>query len=370
MALQSDGRILICGTFTNVHDTLRNGIARLHPDGRLDETFDPGNSIGAGAVQSIAWQTNGQVLIAGTFTNVNGISRHGIARLNADGSHDAGFDPGTGALPPAANTVLLQSDGAVLIGGQFTSVNGAARRGFARLHSDGSLDLEFNPSVTVAFDGLILPRVLAVQPDGRIWITGSFGGGTNLVRLLPNGSADVLRYLPYFGVASPISLALQADGKALVSSRVSPLVRLKPDGSMDPTFVVLTFLSPAFVWRGPQFIALQSDGRIVVAGDFVMVNGGSGQTLPGFARLYGGELPFVPPAFVSGSLLHVAGGSTQFRFTGYPGTRVVTESANSLEQPNWTPLKTNTVGIDTIPVVDTNSTSLSQHFYRLLSTGP
>jgi len=80
----------------------------------------------------------------GSFSSVNGVTRSRVARLNADGSLDTGFDPGSGASS-TVNAVAVQADGKVLIGGSFSSVNGVTRSRVARLNTDGSLDTGFNP---------------------------------------------------------------------------------------------------------------------------------------------------------------------------------------------------------------------------------
>ena len=368
LALQNDGRILICGTFTNVHNTRRNGIARLHVDGRLDESFDPGNRIPDG-VRSIAWQTNGQVLIAGTFTNVNGFPRNGIARLHDDGGLDTDFNPGAGAAPTAVDSVMLQSDGAVLLAGGFTSIDGVSRRGFARLRAGGSVDPDFNVALTTVVSGGPFgpPRLLAVQPDGKIWITGTFGSASNLVRLRTDGNIDLQIARPYFSVPSPtpLSLALQPDGKVIVSGRRSPMERLYPDGRVDPTFVA-PLMHYSGNPRSAQFIALQSSGHIVVSGDFSHVGG---EPRPGLARLYGGELPFFAPTFVTSSLRYSQTGASlfQFRIVGYPGAQLVVEATSSLGSPAWTPILTNTITAAPIILTDTNTADFRQRFYRVVS---
>jgi hypothetical protein len=149
----------------------------------------------------------------------------------------------------------------------------------------------------------------------------------------------------------------------LVGGRAVPLARLRPDGDVDPTFVVPKFRSTAGTIRGPQFVALQSDGRVVVAGDFIQV----GNTIrPGLARLYGGEVPFFPPAFVSGSLRFVPGRGTEFRVTGYPGSLIV-EAATRLDPPDWARIVTSTIGANPTVVLDTNALHFPQRFYRLVS---
>jgi uncharacterized delta-60 repeat protein len=84
------------------------------------------------------------VLLGGSFTTIAGVSRNRIARLNSDGSLDTTFESSSGPNLQV-NTLALQSDGKVLVGGQFTSINGVSRNRIARLNSDGSLDTGFDP---------------------------------------------------------------------------------------------------------------------------------------------------------------------------------------------------------------------------------
>ncbi|MGD0727624.1 MAG: delta-60 repeat domain-containing protein, partial [Spirochaetia bacterium] len=143
VAVQSDGKVLIGGYFTTYNGTSRGNVARLNSDGSLDTGF---LATGAGAnvlVSSVAVQSDGKVLIGGYFTTYNGTSRGYVARLNSDGSLDTGFlATGTGA-DSYVISVAVQSDGKVLIGGSFGTYNGTSRGNVARLNSDGSLDTGF-----------------------------------------------------------------------------------------------------------------------------------------------------------------------------------------------------------------------------------
>ncbi|MBK9539440.1 MAG: delta-60 repeat domain-containing protein [Flavobacteriales bacterium] len=98
LTLQPDGRLLIGGWFTHVGLVPRNGIARLNPDGSLDTGFDPGSGVGDvwDGVRTIALQSDGRVVIGGLFTDYDGTPRQGLARLESDGALDVTFEPGTG----------------------------------------------------------------------------------------------------------------------------------------------------------------------------------------------------------------------------------------------------------------------------------
>ena len=243
---------------------------------------------------------NGSILIAGAFTQLQAtggaIYNYGrIARLNSSGAIDPDFNPGTGAN----NTIYAlacQPDGKILIGGNFTSFNGTTRNRLARLNADGSLDLSFNPGAGA--DDTVYD--ILVQPDGKILVGGAFDNydGTarnGLVRLLSNGARDT----SFADFTGPVvfwirSLALQTDGKILVAGAFyhqtgnlrAGLKRLTTTGAVDSTFTGLTSGSStafdtAFLGIVNQ-VAVLPDGRILVAGDFSQFNGSA---RAGVARL-------------------------------------------------------------------------------------
>jgi uncharacterized delta-60 repeat protein len=187
VAVQSDGKVLIGGRFTQVSGIPRNLIARLHPNGSLDTSFNP--RIVGYWVHSIAVQPDGKLILGGTFTRIDGISRNHIARVQADGSLDPTFDPGTGVENSDVEAVVLQPDGKVLVSGDFTGVNGIRRCAIARLNSDGSVDRSFDTG-TGAGDNV---RCMKLLPDGRVLIGGEFTTDNDIPRKLiarqnPDGS--------------------------------------------------------------------------------------------------------------------------------------------------------------------------------------
>jgi len=143
VAVQPDGKIVAGGAFSQVGNEARGNIARFNADGSLDTTF-LSSGVGAnGDVFSVVVQADGKILLFGDFTTVNGAARNRIARLNSDGTLDFSFlATGTGANL-AVNTAALQSDGKITIGGRFTTINGTTRNRMARLNSDGTLDNSF-----------------------------------------------------------------------------------------------------------------------------------------------------------------------------------------------------------------------------------
>src|SRR5690606_5239549 len=96
-------------------------------------------------------QSDGKVVIGGAFSSINGTVRDRIARLNTDGSLDTTFNPGTGAND-LVTSISIQSDGKIIIGGWFIFYNGTAIKRIARLNTDGSLDNTFDPGTGADYD--------------------------------------------------------------------------------------------------------------------------------------------------------------------------------------------------------------------------
>jgi uncharacterized delta-60 repeat protein len=283
--VQPDGKILVGGYFTQLGDgasqALRNRIGRINSDGSLDTSFDPGTD---GVVLALALQADRKILVGGYFKTLGGggtgtTSRANLGRLNPDGSVDTSFDPGvTGEV----HSLVVQPDGKILVGGQFTTLGGGGagtttRHNLGRLNADGSLDTSFDPGANNAV------RALALHSRGRILVAGSFttlgGGGTGTTahgyigRLDADGSVDTT-FNP--GVDGEImAMVVQANGRVVVGgyfatiggSPRSYIGRINANGSVDADF------NP-----GADYpilaLAAQADGKIL-AGGFVRTLGGS-----------------------------------------------------------------------------------------------
>jgi uncharacterized delta-60 repeat protein len=270
-----DGKVLIVGDFIYYNGIPRKYIARLNNDGSLDMSFNPGTGASHN-IFTIAVQSDGKVLIGGVFTSYNGTPRIGIARLNTDGSLDATFNSGLGA-GAGISKIAIQSDCKVLIGGVFTSLNGTARTGIARLNTDGSLDTTFNYGLGA---GDMIPQI-AIQSDGKIVIGGVFTSlngtaRTCIARLNTDGSLDTT-FNPGSGANRLfVSIAIQSDGKIVIGGNFTSyngtprtgIARLNTDGSLDTSF------NPGSGANGyVASIAIQSDDKIVIGGNFTSYNG-------------------------------------------------------------------------------------------------
>jgi uncharacterized delta-60 repeat protein len=279
--LLPDGKMLVGGDFTQFKQVTKNHFARLDVDGTLDQSF----IIGTGpdnVVHDLAVLPNGKIIIVGNFTTFNGIARNKIARLNADGTLDTGFNPGIGANNKIFS-VSVQPDNKIIIAGLFTAYNGTSRGRIARLLADGTLDTSFNPG-TGAPANII---TTAIQPDGKILIGGQFNfyNGTSInkvARLNIDGSRDTT-----FAIGTGVvdidggvyAIVLLPDGKMMVGGRFQAfngtpsngIVRINSDGATDTGFNVTTpfsVLSLANIYS----VLVLSDGKVTVGGIFSQFN--------------------------------------------------------------------------------------------------
>ncbi|MCB0767494.1 MAG: delta-60 repeat domain-containing protein [Flavobacteriales bacterium] len=173
-AWQQDGRIIMVGGFTSYDGTPCGRIVRLFPDGRLDRSF----STGLGAddrIMSVAVRHDGTIFIGGYFRNFNGVPYCGIMRLHPNGEPDLSFDVGSGVggnVPGSARvySIIPQPWDNVIIAGEFTTFDGFQANRIARLRNDGSLDDSFRSAAGA--NGMI--SSVALQADGRILLGGSF----------------------------------------------------------------------------------------------------------------------------------------------------------------------------------------------------
>ncbi len=274
VALQSDGKIIAGGFFTSFDGSSRNRIVRLNPDGSIDNTFAMGSGTNE-YVYTISVLQDDKIYVGGGFTTYNGVNVGHFTRLNPDGTRDTSFAAGT----PGNNSVLthaVQPDGKIVIGGYFTTYVGNSRPRIARLNVNGSLDLTF--SVGTGLNNY--PLTMVAQPNGKILVGGAFttyNGATvnRLVRLNADGSRDT-------GFVTGTSLsdiaywsAFQPDGKLLIGSAATTyngnssypyLVRLN---GYDPNSLDAPMLSGDIFCQGESIsIDYTADGYYAVGNQF------------------------------------------------------------------------------------------------------
>lgn len=260
-AIQPDGKIIVGGKFVQIGGLGRTNIARLYSDGTVETNFHPTVFGISPEVKCVAIQTNGQIVVGGSFSSLAGLTRGAIGRLNADGTPDTNFNAGLFSTDTVRSLAVL-ADGKILMSGTFVMVGGQTRLYIARLNSNGTVDTNFNAHAggTVSY---VVP-----QADGKVLVGGSFtqlGGQscTNFGRLNTNGTLDLSFNSAVSGTVYPH--AVQPDGKTIVDvggSGATHVMRLNADGSVDPTFAIPPYCDSI------GSVGLQADGKILVTGGF------------------------------------------------------------------------------------------------------
>lgn len=290
---QVDGKFIIGTNGGLVYSgSFANRIAKVTPEGILDPSFVTGRGL-EDAAYAIAHQPDGKVLVGGIFFAYDGISTNsrGIVRINTDGTRDTSFNTGNGFTYTTATTqygdvrdIKLQSDGKIIVGGDFTSYSGSSGRNrIIRLNTDGTVDTSFN--VGVGANGTV--RAIGLQSDEKVIIVGNFtsysGSAVNrIVRLNTNGTIDSSFNIGAGANAVVDSVNIQSDGKVFITGNytsfsgslvVDRVTRLNTDGTIDATFNVNGGAN-ARVYSS----AIQNDGKIIIAGGFTTYAGQSGLT--------------------------------------------------------------------------------------------
>lgn len=272
--LLSDGKILACGSIGNV-GAGNVGIVRLNSDGTLDPAFDAGIISGAtvpttSTVYDMDLQSDGKIIIAGNIAEVDGNEVRYVARLHPNGAFDNTFDVGGGAAGSGDHrprkVKVIQND-KILVNGAFTSWDGATTsQRIALLNADGSHDASFT------FDDWGSYQFL-VQSDGKVLVGGGAVGESTLRRYNSDMTVDNGFQAGSIMDTPPSSMILQPDGKILMAgvqgydgNENRGLVRVNPDGSYDETFDVGTGFTggSGVVYRSARGLSLQQDGKIIV----------------------------------------------------------------------------------------------------------
>lgn len=270
---QPDGKVIVAGRFTQANNTSRNRIARFNFNGSLDTSFNPGSGADA-EITAAVLQPDGRIVVGGRFTSFNGFTHNRVCRLNADGSVDQSFGLGAG-INNSVFALALQSDGRILVGGQFTQVDLTLRFNLARLNTNGSVDLSFDPGNGPNGD----VNAIVIQPNGAIIIGGTFIGYDGfsrggIARVMASGAIDFSFDSGVGTGGNVFALALQHNGQIVLGGRFVQyaginrtfIARISSSGSLDQGYNPIPD-----DWV--QSLAVEPDDRILVGGFFTSING-------------------------------------------------------------------------------------------------
>jgi len=306
------GDLYVGGAFTSYNGTVANGLVRLNPDGIVDRTFVTGTGFNNTVFSiALAGDGSGDLYVGGSFTSYNGTVANGLVRLHADGTVDRTFVTGTGfnntvfSIAPARD-----GTGNLYVGGAFTSYSQQmVANSLVRLHADGTVDLSFVTGT--GFNNTVFSIAPAGDGTGNLYVGGAFTSynqqtvANSLVRLHADGTVD-LAFATGSGFNNSVrSIAPAGDGTGNLyvggaftsysqQTVANGLVRLHPNGMVDPTFATGTGFNNTVYSIAP---AGDGPGNLSVGGAFTSY---SQQTVAnGLVRLHPNGT--VDPTFVTGA---------------------------------------------------------------------
>lgn len=222
LAVQKDGKIIVSGSFTNIKANEIINIIRLNKDGSPDKDFSV--SLTEAYITAIIYQPDGKIILGGRLA-IPGKGKYDLVRFNTDGSLDNTFSlqqTGEGII----QCLALQSDGKILVGGNFSQVNGAVRSNLARFNADGTVDPGFNTgSASYSLMNKKVAASTAAAGTEKTSTVASLAGETG-VNLLPNAAASLTitqaaindGYIQVTAAANPTTTAALPTGvKSLVA---------------------------------------------------------------------------------------------------------------------------------------------------------
>lgn len=299
---------MACDRPTNcyIRQVLNSRLVQLNENGTVDGAFSGpvftyGQTSNWGVIHSpwgatlnsLAMQRDGKILIGGYD-----YGRGHISRYNLNGSLDKSFtNLSSGEINAPIEDIVVQNDGKILVSGQFTTYNGIASKGIVRLNADGSVDNSFTfTSNTFSSMGNIL-----IQADNKILMATRLQSTSDevwkLARLNATGSLDnsfssevefKILGSDILARSKPLYMALQSDGKLIVAGQMVSnnryLARLNTTGSLDDTFVPPIDKPQDFYSDPLRALAVQRDDKILIAGKFITGQQGVTKNIARFTK--------------------------------------------------------------------------------------
>jgi uncharacterized delta-60 repeat protein len=287
---ESNGKLMIVGGFQNYSGSSANHARRINPDGTRDLSWTVGSF--TSRVYTCTQQRDGKYIFTGLFSSYSGSAVNYIVRTNISGTLDTTFK--TAAVDNWTYTVTEDASNRLIIGGAWSQWSGSTAGRIVRVNTSGSIDTTFNTGA--GFDGSV--RGVVLQSDGKIIVTGDFttysGSAVNrIVRLNTDGTRDttykVGQTLNQFSQAqTPVGIGIQSDNKVIAygdfttysGSARNRITRINTDGTLDTTFNPgagfdrIDNDSSAINTKAQRKIQIESNtGKIYVAGGFTSYSG-------------------------------------------------------------------------------------------------
>lgn len=275
IAVQTDGAVVVWWAFTGHNNIPANRLIRYSVTWVVDNSFSSWGWFN-NTVSAVAVQADGKILVWWAFTTYSWGAQNRLIRLTTTGARDTTFVLGAG-FNNTVNTLVVQADGKIVVGWSFTTYAGVTQNRITRLTSTGARDPTFSGGGW--FNNTV--NTLAVQADGKIlawWLFTTFSGGAQnrLIRLTTTGARDTT-FIIWTGCNNTVnSILVQTDGNIVVWGDFTTysgvaqnrLTRVTTTGARDPTFVVWWWFSSTV-----SSIIAQADGKLFVWWAFTTYSG-------------------------------------------------------------------------------------------------
>ncbi|KYG75486.1 T9SS type A sorting domain-containing protein [Roseivirga echinicomitans] len=256
----------------------RGRIVKLNNDGSLNSEFGIHN-FGGSSGSEITILSDNKILISGHINKYDDTDVGTIFRINTDGSLDQTFDTGTATISDGdVIDVEVLQDETILVSGYFNSFNGVSTpSGLVKLDANGAVITTFNADDVINRISRRVSRI-KIAPDNKIYLAGKHFNDAVLIRLNADGSTDQTYAAQVFsssssgGYYSSIEILDQEVIYAhkftgTKSNRRLSLARTDFSGNLLPQKFTLTKEATAYA------VLPLNDGKVLVSGDFVLVNG-------------------------------------------------------------------------------------------------
>jgi len=288
IAIQSTGKIIVGGRFTtyNGSSTFTTRLIRLNSDGSIDTNFftNLGSVVWATSqevITKVIVSPTDEIFISGGFTQISTTSINYVAKLQSSGAIDNTFSTGTGFAGPGTlivKTLKLQSDGKLLVGGTFTSFNGdTTRRKIIRLLSDGSSDTTNFVNNGFSTTPALTVHAIELQSDGKILVGGNFTSydsqsAQNFMRFDTSCNVDTsfMSNSNAVGLDQEVRAILFDNNDIYVGGNFynfAKILKFDLDGTLDDS----SQTASNFNYTVYEII-MDSNGQLVVGGDFTFFN--------------------------------------------------------------------------------------------------
>lgn len=273
LAYDSVGNLYVGGSFANIGGVARNGVAKLTTAGIVDANWNPAPN--AGGVSAFALDGSGNIFVGGGFTSIGGQTRTALAKLSASGTGaaDATWNPTPAGTNASVDSLALDASGNIYVGGHFSTIDGQSLSNLAKLSATGTgtADASWNPSPDADVDTLALQGTNVYA--GGIFLAAEGVRHLGIAKIDSTGTVDPTT--PDAETSGQIrTIVTWPDGSMIVggfflktgqTTRKS-ILRVLPDGTLDPT------------WNAPadgfvETLVKDGAGSVYVGGDFANIGG-------------------------------------------------------------------------------------------------